>query len=225
MSVRAFLEADLDDVLDRLFRFSRAIQRSGETRRRTRVAQFVEGGVENEAEHISAAFRQRVVEYLDMRTQRGTWSRLESNPLKERILDTICLRQQYFAYLTWRRQSRRPQHDETHTRQTPVVSRSSMARSGTVSITRSTGSIPKIPASNPQKNRTSQIKFMAPTTVESRAEPMMSEVDLKTCMPEDVAIDLPARPTIPSTKGIKEMECPYCFQICPVPVFEKANWP
>lgn len=190
---------DVDGVLDQLFQLSRAIRRSGITPRLARAAQFTQE--DEEARKIAETFRHGVNDYLD--------KTLTLDPfLRERFLDTICLRQQYFAYLSAQRASR------DSTSQSDLFQRHRQnSPQGSYIATSHVGPGQSKTSRNIRKGR------MKATTVGSNVLPVPSELNWVGI--EDLDADLPRRPK--KLRG-KDAECPYCYTVCPKAELTDPGW-
>lgn len=208
-------EGSIETILDQLFRFSRAIRRSGVARRFTRLSKFMEDK-DSQANALSDEFERLVRQYFERKIEDQAYKALESSPLKERLIKTICLREQYFAYLNWQRGSKA----EPQKRRTGYASRrtrpgaSGSAVSPSKAETTTSGTTSNLPRGN---------RVMGATTLATNAQPVISEVGMDPHT-EKLATDLPRR-VVPSNKKIKDMECPYCYLVYPVREFSEDNWP
>ncbi|KAI9040770.1 glucose-methanol-choline oxidoreductase [Aspergillus affinis] len=84
---------EVEDTIDQLFRFSRAVRRSGILRRFVRVARYTQ--YDDHGVNITEEFRKGVERIIELRLRDSR----AGEELKRRLMETICLRQQHFAYL------------------------------------------------------------------------------------------------------------------------------
>lgn len=209
------VENSPEEILDQLFRFSRAIRRSGVLRRFVKVADYIEKD-EMTGENLTALFRENVKSYLE------TTLRSTNQTLKDRILETICLRQQGFAFLRarWRSNTSndaKPVSETAH--QAPRTS-SRVGSAYSVKGSLKERHQPEPDRSKPQTSR----GYTAPPSATTLNTNEMSQRD---AMPEasDMTIplaDLPPRPKVlPNEQQIK---CPYCFIVCTANEFNEFSW-
>ncbi|KAF9890253.1 hypothetical protein FE257_006165 [Aspergillus nanangensis] len=209
---------DITKVLDELFRLSCAIRRSGALRRFVKVANYVEydeGGL-----NLTEEFRKGAAAIVAWKLKDS----IASISLQKRIVDTICLRQQHFAYLRARQKKNR-RRDET------VGIGHPMAPSSTLSATFSvTGSLSSKPSEKPAKKSTNgpivnPSVLTATTAQPDRAKAAYSIKSYNHNEEYEVncsADDLPPPPKIPLRTT--EYECPYCFLACPLREFSGERW-
>lgn len=181
------------------------------------MSQYIEDDMDDRAKTLSNKFEELVGEYLEKKIVDGTYAALESCPLKERLKKTICLRQQYFAYLTWQRDSKTIPQQKQDVR---APRRRRLGSSGSVVSVSKADTTTSLTTSN---NPLSKKRKLGATTADTNAQPVMTEVHGGPYKKE-FATDLPARP-ITSNKKIKDLECPYCYLVYPVREFSEKNWP
>ncbi|KAL4948631.1 hypothetical protein BDW69DRAFT_189090 [Aspergillus filifer] len=197
----------LGEALDGLFRLSRAIRRSGIMRRFVKVENYVE--YDEEGVNLTAAFREgteRIIAFR-LRTSRA------SPELRQRIVDTICLRQQHFAYL----RAKSSRNGPVRRNGQPQISVGKSTLSATFSVTGSLSSKPRrrtvrsaahMPKTGPS--------IMTATTAQPsrmpRAYSVKSANDQRSNVIDLNDADLPLPPKI--APNLKESACPYCFLAC-----------
>ncbi|CRG86143.1 Importin beta-like protein KAP120 [Talaromyces islandicus] len=181
----------LGDTLDQLFRFSRAVRRSGILRRFVKVATYTEfspNGV-----NLTEEFRKGAESVIELRLRNS----IASTELQRRLVETVCLRQQHFSYLRVRRAKNTPRPDPHLT--LSAVPRSTLGASS-VSIRAPVSAKPSV---------------MTVTTLQSDRLPTLYSVRSGAVEEEaTVILDdlyLPQPPRVP--KHAREYECPYCFLV------------
>src|SRR5262249_3230712 len=92
----------ISEILDHLFRLSRAVRRSGLLRRFVKVATYID--YDEDGVNLTEEFRKGVERILEFRLKHSR----ASQDLRKRIVDTICLRQQHFSYLRARKAKNTP---------------------------------------------------------------------------------------------------------------------
>lgn len=207
----------VEDVLDQIFRYSRAIRRSGGSRRVAQATDYIE--YDELGNNLSVKFRESVKIYLDRAAGNA------SSDVRGRLLDTICIRQQSFAFQRLRRASRTTSLDEKPAALPSIDSRSfsragsafSMKKSETARKTQPTPSSILSSVSRKPKVAPSSATTLISTIVPS-VEPQMESLEVTFSLE-----DLPRRPKI--RRGQKEQECPYCFVMCPIEEFTDSAWP
>ncbi|KAH7000682.1 hypothetical protein EDB80DRAFT_866689 [Ilyonectria destructans] len=208
----------IDSILDELFRFSRAIRRSGAMRRFVKVANYFEYDEET-GENLTVKFQDTILPYLDATLKRT------SQGLRQRLHETICLRQQNFSFLKSRsgrkvitRLAKEPELEST-----PSGPQASSRLGSTYSVrTRQTSQ--KTSQSGRVRGSTPRIapSFRSATTVNTNRPPLVEPIPEREAV-EYTGVDLPRRPKV--TSGNNELECPYCFLVYPAKEFTKENWP
>lgn len=209
----------IEETLDQLFRFSRAVRRSGILHRFIKIANYVEygpGGINLTEEFRKAATR--LVEH-HLKTSSATPN------LRARLIETICLRQQNFSYLKSRKS--RPTEDlNVRNEKSP----SSAARS----VLSTSFSVASTVTRNPRRKRSVQIQhtqrvehsILSATTVQytgaSLEQSIQSSINHQDPEIEDNDANLPQPPDVPV--GQKEWECPYCLLLCPVKELSGELW-
>jgi hypothetical protein len=196
----------VSETLDSLLRLSCAIRRSGILRRYVKVGNYVE--FDENGINLTEAFRNGAKMLIEFRMKESK----ASNDLRERILDTVCLRQQYFSYLKSNKAKNTPiaKDGQSH----PSAPRSTLG--ATLSVTgpltsKTPGKAVKQSFSMPRAApsimtaTTAQPDRMSKTySVKSANGKTSHDVD---CSDADI-------PPPPKVSGnIKESECPYCFLI------------
>jgi hypothetical protein len=208
---------DPGTILDQLLRYSQAIRRSGALRGLAKSSDYVEYDEYDTGLNLTAKFRDMTDEYLRMRLPRI------QNALHERLLDTVCIRQQSFAF---QRSRQRKETDPDEVASVDILpAKSTIApRTGSAYSQRKSITKPIPPVSKPSQARMQRQRLGPPqsaTTFRSTASHMAHE--------EREAFDttfmlehLPLRPRILS--GVLYDQCPYCFMRCPVTDFSESNW-
>jgi hypothetical protein len=166
---------------------------------------------------LTAKFREGVRPYLDI-TLKTT-----SQALKDRLLETICLRQQNFAFLRSRRVSRDTEGTEVIPKSTQQVpqTRSRLGSAYSVKSRLTNQSQRTSEPSRPRKSKTRGAPPSATTLNTNRlpvADPKLEKPDMEYSL-----ADLPRRPKISPSK--RDLECPYCFLVCSVREFTESEWP
>ncbi|KAL4983893.1 hypothetical protein BDW68DRAFT_25946 [Aspergillus falconensis] len=206
----------VNETLEELFRLSRAVRRSGVLRRFVKIGSYVEydgGGV-----NLTEEFRKGVERIVDFRL-RGSRSSAE---LKQRVVDTVCLRQQHFAYL--RAKWEKGKVTSTINTVTPQLPRSTLGATFSVTGSMSSGVAKRkqtapvaaiqahsvMTATTAQAGRIKQVRFLKST-------PSVDEVKV-----EYNPNDLPIPPKIPA--NTVEYECPFCYMVCPSVNYVGERW-
>ncbi|KAH8679418.1 hypothetical protein BGZ61DRAFT_590926 [Ilyonectria robusta] len=208
----------IDGILDELFRFSRAIRRSGAMRRFVKVANYFEYDEET-GENLTIKFQDTILPYLNA-TLKQT-----SEGLRQRLHETICLRHQNFSFLKSRsgRKVVTRLVKEPELESTPSGPQASSRLGSTYSVrTRQTSQ--KVSQSGQvRRNRPRTApSFRSATTVNTNQLPLVEPIPEREAV-EYTGVDLPRRPKV--TPGMTELECPYCFLVYPAKEFTKENWP
>lgn len=147
-----------------------------------------------------------------------------SQELQDRLVDTICLRQQNFAYLKARKAKRVIKPVEKN--QSFSRPRSTIAPS--FSVTGSFASTVKkkkfVPAEHPVMVERS---VMTATTAQYNNALLNYSVQSASASGQGTEIigsdsDLPSPPVVPI--GRKEWECPYCLLVCSQNEFKGESW-
>jgi hypothetical protein len=213
--------ANLDPelVLDQLFRYSRAIRRSGALRRLAKATDYVEYDEETGV-NLTANFREAADQYLGVAL--GPMDR----GLRGRLLDTICIRQQSFAFQRSRRESKQdslvPETDIS--RETPQASsRAGSAFGVRRTVAGTTKSVSKVSRHSMLRQRVGAPASEATTFVSNASQVTNRELEPGRSSITFELEELPVRPKI--SLGEKEHECPYCFTICPIADFTDNGWP
>lgn len=213
-------EADeLGDTLDQLFRFSRAVRRSGILRRFVKVATYTE--FDANGVNLTEEFRKGAESVIELRLRNS----MASTELKRRLVETVCLRQQHFSYLRARRAKNTPGPD-------PHPAPSAVPRStlGASSVSIRT----PVSASTRRKSYTqrsgaaskAEPSVMTATTLQSDRLPTLYSV--KSAAVEEEAIVtlddlyLPQSPRVP--RNAREYECPYCYLVYSVEEYGGQKW-
>jgi hypothetical protein len=203
----------VSETLEELFRLSRAVRRSGILRRFVKIESYIE--IDESGVNLTEEFRRGVERLLEFRLKDSA----ASQRLRECVVDTICLRQQHFAYLQakWAKGTVR----QTALNPAPVQPRSSLGATFSVR-----GSIKSSPRRTKKKEPVAVPTVMTATT--ARPERMKVARSLKSAVSadhEDVECsqeDLPSPPIIPP--GAREYECPFCYVVCSSSEFSGERW-
>ncbi|GFF71184.1 hypothetical protein IFM62136_08022 [Aspergillus lentulus] len=146
-----------------------------------------------------------------------------SEDLKRRLVDTICLRQQHFAYLRAKWEKAKPKPSDTIT--APVITKSALGATFSV-----TGSI----SSSTHKLRKKEMiatqipvpSMMTATTAQAqrvrRERSIQSAVSKEHEEVECSHDNLPLPPKIPLHAD--EYECPFCYMVCSSGEFSGERW-
>ena len=208
----------IEENLDELFRFSRAVRRSGVLHRFVKIANYIELSPEgvNLTEQFRNAATQLVGHYL--RNSPAAPS------LRDRLIETICIRQQNFSYLKSRR-IRMPLAPRATNAGAPSASRSVLTTSFSVGGTMSAA--PKRKKNTKvEPPRQMENSVMTATTVQYNNAnvqySVQSSVNDHDSEKTDSDANLASPPVVPI--GQKEWECPYCLLVCPVKEFKGEAW-
>ena len=205
------------NALDQIFRYSRAIRRSGGLKRIAKVTDYIE--YDDFGNNLSAKFRDSVKVYLDA-TLGNT-----SVQIKARLLETICIRQQSLAFQRSRRENK----------VMPLYKAPSDHLSTSSRITSQIGSVISAKTSigiSEQQSRSAfpgPLRSGRPKFASSSATTFVSKIPSPTeahVEPAEVAFlldNLPRRPKI--RREQREQECPYCLIVCPTEEFTDSSWP
>ncbi|GJN85884.1 hypothetical protein PLIIFM63780_009458 [Purpureocillium lilacinum] len=209
-------------LLDQLFRFTRAVRRSGALKRFVRAADYFElVEIDGIVVNLTLKFREGVQAYLDM------MFKSTSQELRGRLLETICLRQQNFAYLRSKRK-KGSSHVAPRRSASQTGSRLGSAFSTTGrSTNQSQRSAQHQPASDRKRDDKAK-RRAAPasaTTFNTNALPTIDGPTLDKPEADYALEDLPRRPKILPATRHKEVECPYCLLACDHTEFTDAGWP
>ncbi|KAL2855689.1 hypothetical protein BJX68DRAFT_264043 [Aspergillus pseudodeflectus] len=201
----------VSDTLEELFRLSRAVRRSGILRRFVKIESYIE--FDENGVNLTDEFRKGVERLIEYRLRHSPASQV----LQARVVNTICLRQQHFAYLRdkWEKRTVRP----TPIKPAPAQPRSSLGATFSV---RGSISSPASPAG--KKERVTLPTVMTATT--ARPERVRAVRSLKSAASaehEDVECsqeDLPLPPKVPPRaieKHVIQDIMPYfcIFDDCP----------
>lgn len=188
--------APIEDSIDQLFRFSRAIHRSGVIRKFVKLVNYVEyssSGV-NLSEEFSITVRQVVDPLL-----KGT---AISHEIEGRLIETICLRRQNFQYLKARKAQQAPRPEEP--------ARPSYVKSALPFPTQIARAKPPFRSQYLARAKHSVINRSVPSSMNQEAEILGND----SWVPQPPAVPL----------GQEEWECPYCLQVCSAEEFNRENW-
>ncbi|KAJ6016171.1 hypothetical protein N7540_010762 [Penicillium herquei] len=211
----------VEAILDQLFRFSRAVRRSGILHRLVKIANHIE--YDADGVNLTATFQagiSRLVEYY----LKGCSA---SGELSERLVETICLRQRNFSYLKAQRESRSSKKPTERPAQAASRARSTLTSSFSITMPVSTTTRKMKPI---KLDPIIELRrpVMTATTAQVDHVPIDHSIqssigtDQQQRDTEEDALELPRPPEIPF--GLKEWECPYCLIVCPVKEFKPENW-
>ncbi|KAL2785822.1 hypothetical protein BJX66DRAFT_342728 [Aspergillus keveii] len=203
----------VSDTLEDLFRLSRAIRRSGILRRFVKIESYIE--FDENGVNLTDEFRKGVERLLVFRLKDSPASQI----LRERVVNTICLRQQHFASLRakWENGTVQPAANSP----APVQPRSSLGATFSVR-----GSIASSPSPDKKKERVSIPTIMTATTAQPErvklARSIKSAVSVEHEEFECNEEDLPLPPKVPPDAA--EYECPFCYMVCSSSEFWGERW-
>ncbi|KAH8692087.1 hypothetical protein BGW36DRAFT_386928 [Talaromyces proteolyticus] len=207
----------ISEILDGIFRFSRAVRRSGILRRFVKLASYVE--YDENGVNLTEGFRKGAERIIDFRLKDSR----ASNSLKSRIVDSICLRQQHFSYLRARKAKNTPINNNTN-KQSPAP-KSTLSATFTVTGSVSPSKPNKRPRKSPRDPRMN-LSLLTATTVEPDRMPKAYSIkSAENSEGDDVKyddLDIPAPPKAPD--HLNEFECPYCFLVCSVGELTGERW-
>ncbi|GKZ59151.1 hypothetical protein AnigIFM49718_005012 [Aspergillus niger] len=207
----------VSETLDGLFRLSRAIRRSGILRRYVKVGNYVE--FDENGVNLTEAFRNGAKTLIEFRMKESK----ASNGLRERIINTVCLRQQYFSYLKAKKATNAPISgaDQSH-QSTP---RSALRATASV-----TGSLTS-KAQGAARQQSSPMRRPGPSTMTAttaqpdripKAYSVKSAHEQQTYDVDCNDADIPPPPNVSGNR--KESECPYCFLACSKEELSGRRW-
>jgi hypothetical protein len=204
-------------TLEELFRLSRAVRRSGILRRFVKIGYYME--YDENGVNLTEEFRNGVERVVQFRLKHAP----ASEDLKRRLVDTICLRQQHFAYLRAKWEKAKPKPRDTIT--APVITKSTLGATFSVR-----GSIPSSTNKMPKKEmiatRTPVRSMMTATTAQPqrvrRERSIKSAVSMEHEEVEYSHNNLPLPPKIPL--HAVEYECPFCYMVCSSGEFSGERW-
>ncbi|KAJ5741665.1 hypothetical protein N7533_011074 [Penicillium manginii] len=208
---------NVEDTLDQLFRFSRAVRRSGMLHRLVKIANHTEYGPDGV--NLTSKFHMATSRIIDHYLKGCN----ASQELRERLVDTICLRQRNFSYLKSQKKTRSVPMQVSE--QLPSGARSTFAPSFSVMtpVTR-TGHKEKSIQFKPRLDL--RRSLLTATTAQIDHVPLDRSIQSSIAAPQpdvsDEDPELPRPPVVPF--GRKEWECPYCLVVCPVKEFRPENW-
>ncbi|KAL5341980.1 hypothetical protein BJX70DRAFT_357494 [Aspergillus crustosus] len=205
------------EVLKDLFRLSRAIRRSGVLRRFVKLGAYIE--YDEDGLNLTKAFRdgaERIVEFRLKHSQ-------ASETLQQRVVDTVCLRQQHFAYLSAKWEKGKAELRKTI--KAPVMPRSTLG--ATLSVTgtvtsNTTKQGKKRPAAVPLHLRSLMTATTAQPNLVKRVHSLKSTASMENVELEWKQTDLPPPPKLPP--GAMEYECPFCYMVCSAGEFLGDRW-
>lgn len=211
---------DIEDLLDQLFRFTRAIRRSGVLHRFVKFANFIEYG--KDGLNLTELFRESARKLVEYHLKDSS----ASPTIKDRLIDTICLRQQNFSYLKARKKRISRQNipgPQTTEPSIPPRSVISTTFSGKVSHSAAPPNPKSTTIDLPMHIKSS---LMTATTAQTAQVPVNYSIkshsaDLDSEDENDES-SLPPAPFVPVYR--KEWECPYCLVVCPRKEFIGHNW-
>lgn len=206
------VQINVESALEQLFRYSRAIRRSGRLRRVAKATGYID--FDDRGNNLNAKFRESTEGYLN-KVVKNT-----SSILRARLLETICIRQQSFAFQRSRRTGGIRPSVEAPIKDTGLETLS------VLSVTKSEGSKGTRSRSSSATSsmiRKSSFSPRAATTYMSKSGPP-AETHTRTPHMIFPLEDLPRKPKVPKDEHNKEQECPYCFVVCPAEEFTGSAW-
>ncbi|KAL3477431.1 hypothetical protein BJX99DRAFT_257460 [Aspergillus californicus] len=204
------------ETLEELFRLSRAIRRSGILRRFVKVGSYVE--YDEYGVNLTDEFRKGVERIIDFRLKGSR----ASHDLQQRVVDTICLRQQHFAYLRAKWEKGKPTSSVEIA--APALSRSTLGATFSV-----TGPV-SLTASKTRKKELVTVRQVASVMTATTAQPdrMKRARSIKSAISvADAEVEcnqeaLPLPPKVPL--NAVEHECPFCYMVCPLEDLSGDRW-
>lgn len=211
--------SNVEDTLDQLFRFSRAVRRSGMLHRLVKIANHTEYGPDGV--NLTSKFHMATGKIIDHYLKGCT----ASQELRKRLVDTICLRQRNFSYLKSQKKNR------STTIQVPEklpsrVSSTFVRSFSVIAPITTTGQKEKPLKLKPRLDLDLGRSLMTATT--AQIDQVLLDHSIQSSMgasqPEvsDEDLELPRPPDFPH--GRTEWECPYCLVVCSVKEFGADNW-
>ena len=210
----ALIQNNVGNALDQIFRYSRAIRRSGGLRRIAKATGYVE--YDDFGNNLSAKFRDSVKVYLETALGKA------SVHVRARLLESICVRQQSLAFQRSRRERKAIPFDEAPSDHLPTSARVASQMGSIISAKTSIGTSSR--SAFPGQSRSRRPKF-APSSATTSVSDILPSTAAHVESAE-VAFSLdhfPRRPRV--RRGQKEQECPYCFVLCPIEEFTDSSWP
>ncbi|CAI7673710.1 unnamed protein product [Penicillium pancosmium] len=213
----SIVASNVEDTLDQLFRFSRAVRRSGMLHRLVKIANHTEYGPDGV--NLTSEFHMATSRIVDHYLKGCT----ASQELRERLVDTICLRQRNFSYLKSQKSNRSATIQAPA--QLPSRARSTFVPSFSVTTPVKTTEQKEKPVKfKPRMDL--RRSLMTATTAQLDKVPLDRSIQSSSNDPQsDVAgedLDLPRAPNLSFGRG--EWECPYCLVVCPANEFQSQNW-
>ncbi|KAL4884462.1 hypothetical protein BJY04DRAFT_8981 [Aspergillus karnatakaensis] len=203
-------EKPVDKDLVNLFRLSRAIRRSGILRRFVKIGSYVE--YDDNGVNLTEEFRKGAEKIIHFRLRQCP----ASQGLQQRVVDTICIRQQHFSYLKvkWEKGKSKPAGRADAA--PPTVPRSmlgaTLSVSGSLVFARSKTQMKMSPVAVPLHVPS----MMTATTAQpDRMKKPRSVKSAQSAEHDEVQCnidDLPLPPKVPTSAV--EYECPYCYMVC-----------
>ncbi|CAI7654372.1 unnamed protein product [Penicillium manginii] len=209
--------ANVEGTLDLLFRFSRAIRRSGILHRLVKIANHNE--YSPDGVNLTSEFHMATSRIIDHYLKGCN----ASPELRERLVDTICLRKRNFSYLKSQKKARSAPMKVLE--ELPSRARSTFTPSFSVMTpVTTTGHKEKPIQFEPRLDL--RRSLMTATTAQVDHVPLDRSIQSSIGAPQPEVSDedpeLPRPPVVPS--GRKEWECPYCLVVCPIKEFRPENW-
>ncbi|KAJ5730619.1 uncharacterized protein N7483_005127 [Penicillium malachiteum] len=213
----------VEAILDQLFRFSRAIRRSGILHRLVKIANHIE--YDADGVNLTATFHAGISRLVEHYLKGCT----ASEELRDRLVETICLRRQNFSYLKAQRESRSSRKPTKIPTQAASRARSTLTSSFSINmpVFTATRKIKPIDLDPIPELRQS---VMTATTAQVENVPINHSIQSSVSTDQQqrdneedaLKLELPRPPEIPF--GLREWECPYCLIVCPVEDFNLENW-
>ncbi|KAL7898908.1 hypothetical protein HDV64DRAFT_291642 [Trichoderma sp. TUCIM 5745] len=206
------------DILSHLFRFTRAIRRSGAMRNFVTATDYFEYD-EITGENLTVKFQDTIMPYLNATLKDA------SPEMKERLSETIYLRYQSLLFLKSRfsrKVASKPVMEPGLKSAEPALP--ALSGLGKAYSVRSSETSQRLSQTGliliNETRRAPSVRTA--TTVNTNHLPRMNMIPEPTT-DEYMAVNLPHCPRVPA--GQTELECPYCFWVCPAKEFTKENWP
>lgn len=169
--------------------------------------------------NLTEAFRKGVERIIEFRLKHSK----ASQDLQNRIVDTICLRQQHFSYLRSRR-AKNASLNRSINEPRPVIKSSlgtTFSVTGSVSPSEAKEN-PKKKLRAPQGNQSILTATTAQPDRITKAYSIQSADDIQD--PDIVYSDADLPPPPKGLDHLKEFECPYCFLVCSTEEVSGERW-
>ncbi|GLB14826.1 hypothetical protein AtubIFM61612_004628 [Aspergillus tubingensis] len=207
----------ISETLDGLFRLSRAIRRSGIHRRYVKVGNYVE--FDGNGVNLTEAFKDGAKRLIEFR-MKGSKA---SDGLRERISNTVCLRQQYFSYLKAKKATNAPIAGTYQSHQS--TPRPALRASASITGSLTSKAQGAVTQNSSRMRRVGPSTMTATTAQPDRIPKAYSEKSANERTSYDVdcsGADIPPPPKVSGNH--KESECPYCFLACSTEELSGRSW-